>query len=150
MASTITNLAKDTKTTAVLHYFAAGTTTRTSTIIDMSDFDGVLFVLHLGTVTDGSVILMTIKENTANSTSSPTPISPTGLTAGVTGATSSNTLLIADIYRPLLRYVFAVVTITTQNCEILGITAHQYGARIIPVTQDATTVVVAPTLLTGI
>ena len=149
MASTITNLAKDTKTAAVLGYFAAGTTTRTSSVIDMANFDGVMFVFHLGTVTDGSIILMTIKGNTADSVSSPSPVAITGGTSGVTASTSSNTLLIVDIYRPQYRYLFASVTITTQNCEIVGITSHQYGARVMPVTQHAT-VVVVPTFITGV
>ncbi len=145
----LTNLAKDIRSIALLGYFAAGQTTRTSSVLDLAGFDGVMFCLHLGTVTDASVVTLTVKENTANSTSSPTPVSPSGLTSVLTAATSSNTILIVDIYRPLLRYLFATVGIATQNAEILGITAHLYGPRIVPVTQDAT-VAVAPTYLTGI
>ncbi len=145
----ISNLAKDTKAIAALGYFAAGQTTRTSSVIDMANFDGAMFVLHLGTVTDASVITLTVKGNTADSVSSPTPVSLTGGTNVLTASTSSNTLMILDIYRPQYRYLFVTVGIATQNCEIVGINAHLYGARVQPVTQHAT-VAVAPTLITGV
>ena len=149
MSQAITNLAKDTKAIAALGYFAAGQTTRTTSVVDSQDYDGVLFELHLGTVTDTTFITFQVKENTANSTSSPTPVAPASAVATLTASGSSNTLLIVDVYRPLLRYLFATVVITTQNVEILGVVARLYGARVKPISQDAT-VAVAPTLVTGV
>src|SRR5579872_2080100 len=143
----------------VLGYFAAGTTTRTSSVIDMGQsanaggFDAVTFVLSLGTVTSGSVITLTAKQNTANSTSSPTPTTITPNYANVQGSTtaqvasqcsltvtdagsSSSKSLALDIILPQERYLFCTVGITTQNCEIRGIVAYLYRLKNIPAALD--------------
>lgn len=143
MAQSLMNFIKDCKVTRVLNSVAAGTTDQTTSVVDMQGFDSVAFLLGLGDITSGSVLTLTVKTNTANSTSSPTPVAVTGgvtgpITAGATD--NDNGTYIVDVCRPLARYVFAVLNRTTQNAAVDGIWAIQYNARNLPVTQDATTV----------
>ena len=53
------NLLKNCKVDAILGYYAAGQTKRTSDIIDMSGYEGVLFVALLGTIIEGGTIDVT-------------------------------------------------------------------------------------------
>jgi hypothetical protein len=135
------NLLKDVKVTLVQVSAAAGTTALNSSVLDMQGFEGVMYLAVLNDVTSGSILTLTAKRNTANSTSSPTPTS--GPAATYTSASSSDAddkLLIVDDFRPQERYSFANLTRTTQNAVIGGIIAIQYKAGKRPTTQDATTV----------
>lgn len=143
------SLLKDCIISRVANEAAAGTSAVTSSVVDMSDWDGITFVALLGTVTDNSILTLTGKENTANSTSSPTPVAPaTFATSAITAATSSNTIMVVEIYRPLLRYVFCALTRTAQNAEVGGIIAIRWRGRVNPVTID--TSVLASALATGV
>lgn len=142
------NLSKDVKVTRVMNAVAAGTSEQKSSVLDMQDFDGVVFILLLGTVTDASVITLTAYENTASSTSSPTPTAVTPAAGPATASTDSNHALLIDVYRPQKRYIFADVLRTTQNAAIDGIIAIQYRGRVKPTTHD--TGVIATALATGV
>ena len=52
----------------------AGTTDLTTDILDMTGYDGVLFVVLTGDVSDTSALRLRPWQNTASSTSSPTPV----------------------------------------------------------------------------
>jgi hypothetical protein len=52
--------------------------------------------------------------------------------------TADNKLLVLDVFRPAERYVRAVVTRGTADAVIDGVIAIQYGARVLPASQDAT------------
>lgn len=137
------NLSKSTKLTRVANSAVAATTDVTSSVLDMSGFDGVMFFAMLGDVTSGSVLQLTVKQNTANSTSSPTPTAITGgATTSVTAGASNydNGVLMVDVFRPQNRYVFAVLSRGTQNAVVDGIIAIQYMASHRPTIQDATTI----------
>jgi hypothetical protein len=134
------NLSKGIKVTRVANSAVAATTDVTSSVLDMSGFDGVMFVALLGDVTNTSVLALTAKQNTANSTSSPTPTAITGgATAPFTADTTSgdNKALLVDVYRPQNQYVFAVLSRGTANAVVDGIIAIQYDSRVKPTTQDA-------------
>lgn len=140
------SLLKGCKISRVMNAVVAGTSEQDSTVLDMTGFDAVLFIALLGDVTSGSVITLTVKENSANSTSSPTPTAVTNAataayTAGATDA--DNAALIVDVVRPTKRYVFAALTRTTQNAPIDGMIAIQYRTRDIPVSLDATVLAAA-------
>jgi hypothetical protein len=135
------SMLKDCKITRVLNSVTAGTSAQNTSVLDMSGWDGVLFVALLGDVTSGSVLTLTAYENTANSTSSPTPTAVTGgATSAVTAGASDadNLALIVDVNRPSKQYVYAALTRTTQNAVIDGVVAIQYKGRTAPVTQGAT------------
>jgi hypothetical protein len=129
------NLIKDCKITRVMNAVAAGTTEQKSSVLDMSGYDGVCFILLLNAVTDASVITATIYENTASSTSSPAPVT-SGVAATLTALSSSNLVMAADLVRPVSRYVFLDITRITQNAAIDGVLAIQYRTNDIPVTQS--------------
>jgi len=108
----------------------AGTSDLTSDILDMEGYDGVVFVAITGDVTSGSVLRLRPWQNTANSTSSPTPVQlscTAGFTAGATDA--DHKLLAVDVLRPSMRYVYAVLERDTENAVVNGILAIRYRAR---------------------
>ena len=114
-------LLKDCKVSRVANAAAAGTTEVLSSVLDMADWDGVLFLVLLGDVTVNSVLTATAKENTASSTSSPTPTAVTdGATAAFTAAAADadNKVLAVDVVRPSKRYVFLSLTRTAANAVV--------------------------------
>jgi hypothetical protein len=109
-------------------------------------YDGVVFVALLGDVTATSVLTLTAKENTASSTSSPTPTAVTdGATAAFTAGASDadNKLLVVDVIRCNKRYIFASLTRTVANAVVDGIVAIQYRARNAPITLDSSVLAAA-------
>lgn len=134
------NILEDFKITRVSNAEAAAQTEVTTTVLDNAGYDGVLYIVLTGEVTDGCVFTATAKENTASSVSSPTPTAVTGgATTAHTAASNDadNVLFVVDVRRPSKRYQFLSVTRTTQNAVLDGIIAIQYRARKVPVTQSA-------------
>lgn len=135
------NLSKNIKVSVVEAAAAAAQTALTTDVLDMSGYEGVLFIALTGDVTSGSVLTLTAKANSANSTSSPTPITQKATDAFTAGASDADSkVLMVDVYKPTLRYVFAELTRTTQNAVVGGIIAIQYGAHNKPTTQDASVI----------
>lgn len=135
------NLSKGIKITVVEAAAAAAQTALTTDVLDMSGYEGVLFIALTGDVTSGSKLTLTAKGNSANSTSSPTPVTQTATTEVTAGATDSDSkALMVDVYKPPLRYVFAVLARTTQDAIVGGIIAIQYGAHNKPTSQDASVI----------
>jgi hypothetical protein len=131
------NLLPDIQITQVSNGAAAGTSEVDSSILDMSGYDGVMFVASLATVVDACVLTLTPQDNTLNQTGGMTAI--TGITAPTfTASTSSNTLMVVDVYRPQSRYVRAAFTRTAQNATLNNIVAIQYKASKKPTTQGTT------------
>lgn len=141
-------LSKNIKVSVVSGAAAAATTEIVSSVLDMQGYDGVIFIALLGDVTDTSVLTLTAKGNSANSTSSPTPVNQASatFTAGATNADSK--ALMVDVADPALRYVFASLTRTVANAIVGGIVAIQYGAEFRPTAQDAS--VIASTAALGV
>jgi hypothetical protein len=133
------SLLKDAKITRVTNAVAAGQAATASDILDMSGFEGVVFIAALGDVSDTSVVTLTAQQNTANSTSGMATLSGSAtFTAGASDA--DNKLLVLDVYRPRERYVRAVFTSATANAVKDGVIAIQYGPRVMPVTQGSTVI----------
>ena len=135
------NFLNDCKVMVVEAAAAAGQTELVTDVIDMSGYDSVAFILMTGDVSDGSVLTVTGKTNSANSVSTPTPttLSDTAtFTAGASDADSK--VLILDLYKVREQYVFASITRTTADAVIGGVIAVLYNARNRPVTQDATVI----------
>jgi len=130
------NMLKGCKVTVVEATASAGTSDLTTDVLDMSGYEGVMFIAMTGDVTSGSVLTLTVKGNSANSVSSPTPVTQKASDAFTAGASDADSgVIIVDVYKPTLRYQFAVLSRTTQNAVVGGIIAIQYGAGMKPTTQ---------------
>ncbi len=135
------NLSKSIKVTVVEASAVAGTSELTSDILDMSGFEGVMFLALTGDVTNASVLTLTAKANSTNSVSSPTPVTQKATDAFTASATSADDkVLMVDVYRPPLRYVFATLTRADQNAVIGGIIAIQYCPTTKPTSQHASVI----------
>lgn len=135
------SLLKDCLITRVMNAVAAGTSDQDGTVLDMSGYDGVIFVAALGDVLNTSVVELQVFGNTASSTSSPTPAELTADSAGpvTADATSAdNKQLIVDVPRPAYRYVFPRIKRGTANAVIDGVFAIQYRGRSAPQVQGST------------
>jgi hypothetical protein len=111
---------------------AAGTSAIDSTSIDMTGFDGVLFIVKLGTAA-------------ANNTAKAQEDTVTGfgtvqdLAGSLTAAGVTNKVLMIDIERPTKQWVRVEVARGTST-TIDSILAIQYKARSLPITQLLTTI----------
>jgi len=135
------NLSKSIKVSVVEAAATAGTAVLTTDVLDMSGYEGVIFMALLGDVTASSVLTLTAKGNSANSVSSPTPVTQKATDAFTAGAADADSkLLMVDVYKPPLRYAFATLTRADQNAVVGGIIAIQYGAHNKPTSQDASVI----------
>ncbi len=107
-------------------------------VIDMQNFEGVRWIVAMGTITAGAVTGLRAQQAAAKS-------SDTALTNGadLLGTAVSiaddadDKLAILDIYRPLESYVQLVIDRATQNAEVDAVIAEQYGAKKLPIAKDA-------------
>lgn len=125
------SILKDMKITRVNNAAAAAQTELDSSCVDMAGFDSVLFVIALGTVTDASVMTMTIKSNPTNSNSGGTT-EKAG--TAVTASTSSNKTMAVEVHKPSQRFVYCAFTRTAQNAAVDAIYAIQFNAKSVPQT----------------
>ena len=131
------NLLKNVKVTPILGYFAAAQTTRKATIIDMANFEGCLFLFSFGTIINTGTLSGLVYGDAANSTSAMAVLlGQTAYTVTATTGGYTQSCIMVDVFRPdpiLHRYLEAQIQIGgSQNAEILGITAIQYGGRLHP------------------
>lgn len=118
---------------------AAGTTDVTDcNVVDTQGYEGVRFIVGFGTLTAGSVAGIRAQQSDVMA-------SATSLTGGadlegtaiLIADTDDNKMLILDIYRPRERYVQLVIDRATANAVVDFAICEKYGARKLPVTQDA-------------
>jgi hypothetical protein len=122
------NLSRDMKMVRVSNAVASGTTTITSAVVDMRGFRSVCFVAALGDVADTSALNLRVKTNSANSTSSPTPVQTTAAAAFTAGAaTADNKMIMVDVHEPRQRYVFVELVRATAAAAVDGIFAILYN-----------------------
>ncbi len=113
---------------------------------DLQGYDGVVFVAALGTLTASQVTFLGAQGSADGTTwgATGTAAAPTNLIAGAqTPAMAdgdSNKLLVLDVFRPLQRYVRAVLYRGTANAVVDGVVAIRYAAKKQPTVQDVTTV----------
>lgn len=132
---------------------ADGTAEVLSAVEDMSGFDEITFLVKHGDVDAAAVMVYTVKENTANSTSSPTPTAITGTVVTGTGATiSSGALTITEssgnlddkiiaitVKRSAMtkQYIFLSITCTVESHEIDSIITIKSLPKEAPVSQSS-------------
>lgn len=128
-----TNLVDVVDVRRVIAPTAAGTTDVNGTGIDMSNANGVMFVVGFGTITSGAVTSVIGEESDDNSNWS----AITG--ASVTVADDDDNLIaVLDVRNFAKKYVRCTVDRATQNAVVdLGV-AVVYGNTNTPVTQGAT------------
>ena len=139
-------LIKEAKVTQCKSTVAAGTTDITdATVIDMADFEGVVFIASFGAITAGAV---TSLKAAGLATSSPTAITDdlAGTKATIID-TDDDKCVVLSIHKPILRYIRPWIDRATQNAVLNSIVAIQYGAKKQPVTHDAASV---PTIVSVI
>jgi hypothetical protein len=138
------NLDKQTKETRVVTATVVGTTTINGAIVDMQDFEGVEFILQSGTITDGNLVLKAQDGNAAN-------LSDAADLAGTATQLNNGQNAVAavlDIFRPIKRFIRPVLVRGGATGAVIdSVIAIQYGARKFPVSNDATTVPVAKTVI---
>ncbi len=126
---------------------ADGTSEVLTAVEDMQDADEVTFIVNHGDVDAAAVMTYTVKENTASSTSSPTPTavtlgSVTGLGSVATGAlvitessgSLDNKTLVLTVKKSALtkRYVFLSITCTVESHEIVSIQTVKSSLKKLP------------------
>lgn len=131
------NLSKNVAIDQVLGYYAAGTTKRTSDIIDMQGYEGVIFVAGLGTIIENGTIDVFVDQNTANSTSGMARLATTTAhTVTAANAALAKSAIVVEVHKPQERYLQCNITPATQNAVILGIVAIRYTSRLAPQTNS--------------
>lgn len=110
---------------------AAAATTITSSAVDTAGYDGVLFIVPLGTIVSGAAT--SIKVQQCDTTG--------GSYADLTGTsqtiadTDDDKLVYVDVFQPKEQFLKLVVSRATQNATIGGIIALRYNAGMRPATQ---------------
>lgn len=114
---------------------AVGTTTVNGTGIDTAGYDGVLFVVKYGAITDGTPNLKAQQSEDDGSSDAYADLAGSDVAVA---DTDDDKLAALDIRRPKERYVRPVVVRGgATGCVIESITAILYGAAEVPVTQHA-------------
>lgn len=129
-------LTEDVKATRVMNAVAAGQTAQNSTGVDMTGWDGVMFIVSFGAITASAVTSCHMAQGDTLS----------GSYADLTGTSISvaddddNQIVILNLEKPIDRFVRCEISRGTADAVIDGVVALQYkGNR--PSTHDATTVV---------
>jgi predicted secreted protein len=109
---------------------AAGTSTITSTALDMAGYDGALFIIRLGTPAADNSVKITQCDTTGGSYAD--------LTGTKVGDHATDTPLIVDIKRPREQFLKYVVTRTTSTTIDVAVII-QYKSRNRGITQPTNT-----------
>jgi hypothetical protein len=117
----------------------ANNTAKNSDRIDMSGWDGVVFVVPITDSTDTGVATLTVKQNDSDSDSGMDALENAEATAtSATDGDLNDQLLIVDVYRPTKRYVQGVITSDVANMAFGNMIAILYNGSKFPISQDDT------------
>lgn len=127
------NLLKNVKIDQILGYFGAGVAAKTTSIIDMQGYDGVLFVAGFGTLIENGTLNVQVLQNDSNTTVGMAAVAGTAAhTVTAANALLTQSAIAVDVYKPLERYLEVTVTPAAQNAVILGVTAIRYKGKMGP------------------
>ena len=112
----------------------AETTDITSSSVDMSKYEEVVFVCTLGAITSGAVTSLKVQQSADDSSFA--DLEGTGMTIA---DSDDNTTIATDLIRPTDRYVRVVIDRATQNAVVQDVVAFQCRPRTKAVTQTITT-----------
>lgn len=106
---------------------AAATSAITSSALNMAGFDGVMFIVSLGTIVTGAVTSIKIQQSSDDGSSDDySDVSGTGQTIA---DTADDTTIFSDVIRPGKQYLKLLVSRGTQNATVGSIIAIQYAKR---------------------
>ncbi len=123
---------------------AAANTDDDSAIVDTQGFDGVLFVCPIIDSVNTGVAKLIVEQNTANSGTGMAALA--GMTAQATSGADDDLngkVLIADVYRPMERYLRANRVSVTANIAFGDVIAILYHGRMGPAAQAGAAALVA-------
>lgn len=130
---------KDVKITRIYAGAAAGFgDTLSSDILDMTGFEGVMFIASFGDNAATATIALSAQQDTDSAGGTMATLSGTAVNYTCAAADADNDLLVLDVYKPTERYVRAQITRGVANSVVNDIVAIQYGAMKTPITQGAT------------
>jgi hypothetical protein len=118
---------------------AANNTDSNSTRIDMTGWDGIVFIAPIDDSTATGTVKLTVESNTADSDTGMTAL--TGATYTATSAINddlNSKAIVVDVYRPLKRYVQGVRVSATQNGAFGDLIAILYRGKSLPFTMSTT------------
>jgi hypothetical protein len=125
------NLSKNVKITPVMAYEAAGTGTTNGTELDMSDFEGVMFVGGaIGTANSGNYYK--VQQDTATGMAGAADLEGTKLVPGDDGDG-----ICIDVYRPREQFV-RIVRVRGASSTGGAVIAVQYGPKKKPTSHAST------------
>jgi hypothetical protein len=136
------NLGKNVKVTVVVPPLADGQGTSNSTGLDMSGFDGVLYIGTMGVITGSGTNTLTAQDSADNSTFSAIA-TPSAIASTCNASASTNCAMVLNVHKPLKRYQRVALVRGAANSIGAGVIAIQYTAKEAPTTHDATTVPIA-------
>jgi len=128
---------------------ALGTTLLTSDAVDMSGYDGCLFVALVADILDTSVLTLTAQHDDNSSFTSATAESTTAAATSAGDDDLNNKLLLLDYVKPTERYVRCTLARATANAAIGGILAIKYRGAKPPITQTDAAAVAASVEVVG-
>jgi len=118
---------------------AASNTDSNSDRIDMSCFEGAIFITPIEDSDATGVATQTIQQNTADSDSGMAALASGSSTMTCTENDDiNNTLLITTVHKPLERYIQAVRTSATANIAFGTQIVILYGCKKLPVSTHST------------
>lgn len=131
------NLGRNVGIKRLKSFQSAAQTTVTSTEVDVSDYEGALFLVSMGEITSGAATTCYVRSAAATGMGSAAELDGTLLTIA---DDDDDLIQVMDVYRPLEPFLDVIVTRATQNSEVESISVLLYGPRKAPTTHDSGTV----------
>jgi hypothetical protein len=145
----LTELNAQVRFTRPLSSVAAGTSVQNGTGVDMAadgGYDGVLFVLLVGTLTATQVTALKAQQSSDDAATDAYD-DLAGTLTGPFADADSNKMIALDVFRPAKRYVRPVVNRATANAVLDGVVAIQYRGRKVPSIHDVTKLIASKSLV---
>jgi hypothetical protein len=112
-----TNFSRELKITKIRDYAGAGTSTLTSDEIDMTGFEGVIFLTSYGTAAANNLVTMHGSDTSGGEAA----------TVALKTSGTSDEDVVLDVFRPIHRYAKLVASVGTSS-TVESMWAIQYGA----------------------
>ena len=131
-------LSSDIKIDQVLVTQAAATSAVATSIVDMADYDGVIFIASIGTAAADNIVKL--QQSASNDTAGMSDLAGTALASDATSK-----CYVTDLQRPAKRYVRMSIARGTST-TVEAVWAIRYNARSLPVTNITSNQLVERTL----
>jgi hypothetical protein len=112
-----------------------GTTNTNGAAIDMSGWDGCLYVFNIGAITSTGTFDARIVQSANSNMSGATNITNAAITQ-VAASGNTNSVMI-DVWRPTSRYIRSAAVPATANVSFASIAIRYRASGTLPVTQTA-------------